>query len=452
MNASRSFPLNDRWRSPAVAVSVLGLATLAGVIVARLQLGSSLPAMALLGAALAGVCAWMAIYALDRGAGIATTSEATLAALAFLTLPLNGVRLSASASVGDAFLLVLAVPFVFRFATGRVVGAQPWLLVAMGLVIAAVAGQVMAGYDLSLDVVPGLQLVIAMAATPLLLAGASRKSAYRDAFVLCWLVGSSLAVAAALSDASGLTSVGLTVTGSTWDSRFAGLTVHPNHLGLVAVMALPGSMWLIATGQTRFRVALGCALAVLLPLGVFVSGSRAALIALVVVVVLALPVVARARGVRLLVFAAAGAGLVAGLVLVLPASMGYGLARLLDVSASASANEDRLRDMTTSLLSFYDANLLIGAGFSTVKFANNLVLQTLQAGGLLAALGFTIYLAGAMARGLWTSRASQGLGAVLVVALLGWLVDGMFQNILYDRFLFLPVALLVALPSSQADA
>jgi hypothetical protein len=80
-----------------------------------------------------------------------------------------------------------------------------------------------------------------------------------------------------------------------------------------------------------------------------------------------------------------------------------------------------------------------------VKLANNLVLQALQAGGVLTALGLAVFFSGAIARGLRTSRASDGLGTALSLSVLAWLVDGMFQNIIYDRFLFLPVALVLAL-------
>ena len=80
-----------------------------------------------------------------------------------------------------------------------------------------------------------------------------------------------------------------------------------------------------------------------------------------------------------------------------------------------------------------------------MKVANNLALQSLQSGGLLTALGLAVYLFGAIVRGLRTSRVSDGLGTALGLSLLAWLVDGMFQNIIYDRFLFLPVALVLAL-------
>lgn len=120
-----SLLLLHRWRPLAATTTMLGMAALAGVIVARLELGTSPLSIALLGAALAVACLWIVVRSLDNRAGIAATSEATFAALAFLLLPLNAVRLSASATVGDLFLLVLSIAFVARLATGRALGAPP---------------------------------------------------------------------------------------------------------------------------------------------------------------------------------------------------------------------------------------------------------------------------------------------------------------------------------------
>jgi hypothetical protein len=139
-----------------------------------------------------------------------------------------------------------------------------------------------------------------------------------------------------------------------------------------------------------------------------------------------------------------GCALVVGAVsLTMPTVISNGFVRLTS-EASTVADQPRLDVMTASLISFYGSPV-IGVGFSTVKLANNLALQSLQAGGLLAALGFAVYFAGAIMRGLRTSRLSDGLGAALSLSLLAWLVDGLFENIIYDRFLFLPVGLVLAL-------
>lgn len=453
VTATRSFALSRRWQPPAVAISMLGLSTLAGLITARLQLGTSPLLIALLGAALAVACMWIVIRKLDNRAGIAATSEATLAALAFLLLPLNAVRLSANATIGDLFLLALFVPFVARLATGRALRAPSWLILAVALVAVSVVAQALEGLDLGTDVVPGVFLIVAMAGTPLLLSGAARRPGYREVLVVAWLLGSALATAAALLDASGLTAIGPILTGFAWDGRYAGLTVHPNHLGLVAVMAFPVAVWWLNSRPERSTRVVGAALAGLLVLGVLASGSRAALISLLAVGAMSLLAQMRNRNgsaispLVLLLWC----GLVVGaMTLMMPTTMGNGLARLLSQSDSAAANQDRLDVMAASLSSYYGSPL-IGVGFSTVHWANNLALQSLQAGGLLTALGLAVYLVGAIVRGLRTSRVSDGLGTALALALLAWLVDGMFQNIIYDRFLFLPVALVLALRLAGAS-
>ncbi len=304
-----------------------------------------------------------------------------------------------------------------------------------------------------MDVLPGVLFVVAMAGTPLLLAGPASRANSREVLVVAWLLGSALTAVVAVLDASGLTSIGLTLTGSAWDGRYAGLTVHPNHLGLVAVMALPVALWWLNSRPAWSTRLVGAVLAGLLTLGVLASGSRAALIALLVVGALSLLVQMRNRsgGTMSPFVLLLGCALVVGAVsLVMPTTMGNALTRLLGQSDSAVANQDRLDAMTASLTSYF-ASPLIGVGFSTVKVANNLALQSLQSGGLLAALGLAVYIFGAIVRGLRTSRVSNGLGTALSLSLVAWLVDGIFQNIIYDRFLFLPVALVLALRSNGQD-
>ena len=446
MTAVPSFASSDRWRPTAVAISVLGLATLAGVITARLQLATSPLLIALLGAAFLVACTWILVRKRDDHAGIAATSEATLATLAFLLLPLNAVRLSANATVGDLFLLSLLVPFVARLATKRATRVPSWLILGLVLVSVSVVAQALMGFDLGADVVPGVFFIVALAGTPLLLSGAARRPGYREILVVAWLLGSALAALVALLDASGLTAIGPALTGYAWDGRFAGLTVHPNHLGLVAAMAFPVALWWLDTQPDRLMRTIAAALAGLLVLGVLASGSRAALISLLAVGLMSIVAHTRNRNgsaVSLLALLL-GCGLAVGaVILMLPTTMGNGIARLLSPD-SVAVNQDRLDAMTSSLFSYYGSPL-IGVGFSTVKAANNLALQSLQAGGLLTALGLAVYLFGAIVRGLRTSRVSNGLGTALSLSLLAWLVDGMFQNIIYDRFLFLPVALVLAL-------
>ena len=253
------------------------------------------------------------------------------------------------------FLLALFVPFVARLATGRSDGAPSWLVLAAALVSVSVVAQALAGSDLGADVVPGVFLIVAMAGTPLLLSGAAHRPAFRDVLVAAWLLGSGLACAVALLDASGLTAIGPTLTGSAWDGRYAGLTVHPNHLGLVAVMAFPVAVWWLNSRPARRTRVVGAALAGLLVLGVLVSGSRAALISLLVVGVISLLGPMRNRNgspISLIVLLFWGGLLVVAVTTMMPATIGNGLARLLSQSDSAAANQDRLDAMVASLSSY----------------------------------------------------------------------------------------------------
>ena len=433
-----------RWE---VAIPTFSLAVLIGALVGGFQLGGGMLLMAYLGVLLIGSSMVIVARRADGRARLAAMSDAPIAAFAFFLLPLNAVRLSPSVTLGDLCLLLLLVPFLVRVATGHALRPPLWLVLAVTLVAIPVIAQALAGLGLETDVLTGMLFVIAMAGTPILLASAGHGPGRRATLVEAWLMGAALTAAVALLDALGATAIGQAVSGTYWNGRFAGLTVHPNHLGLVAVMALPVAMWWVNSHSDRGARVGGVLLAGLLVVGVLASGSRAALITAIVIGFLSL--VAQARNsntgmVSPVALFLGSAFIVAAALIITPAIATSGLARLVGETDTSAANQAHLDAMAASLNSFY-GNPLIGVGFGSVRLANNIVLQSLQAGGVLAALGLVAYFAGAIASGIRNSVTTNGLGVALSLSVIAWLVDGLFQNIIYDRFLFLPVALILSI-------
>ena len=66
-----------------------------------------------------------------------------------------------------------------------------------------------------------------------------------------WVLSAVVNCAVAVSDFYGVTAIGYNVTGLYWYGRAGGLTVHPNHLGLVAAMALPIALSRFVTARDR---------------------------------------------------------------------------------------------------------------------------------------------------------------------------------------------------------
>jgi O-antigen ligase len=96
-------------------------------------------------------------------------------------------------------------------------------------------------------------------------------------------------------------------------------------------------------------------------------------------------------------------------------------------------------------------NPAMGQGFQQARDAHDIYLQLLQVGGIAAFASFLAFASGAIvtARRIIASHHTPasfatlagGLGASIVV----WLITGLAQNELYDRYLYIPVGLLLAM-------
>ena len=100
---------------------------------------------------------------------------------------------------------------------------------------------------------------------------------------------------------------------------------------------------------------------------------------------------------------------------------------------------------------------ILGTGFATVRDAHDIYLQLLQAGGILALLSFIVFVAGSLLTGLHLSRSAslskphRTLALALIASIVTWLVAGLAQNYVYDRYLYMPFALLLALAILAAN-
>ena len=254
-------------------------------------------------------------------------------------------------------------------------------------------------------------------------------------FVVSAHVNATVAVAsAALGRTFGLPGV------AEFADRQPGLASHPNQLALVCVLGLG----LSAMGASWCRSLRSATAGVLLLVGgIAVSGSRAGALAAVVVVMMA----AAAQGSRSSRRRWLTATSVAGGTLMLLVGLRVSVVdRGLRLSEWATANvaesdASRREVMNSSLTAFKD-HPLFGAGSDFLLTAHNSVVQVLAAGGVVLLLSLLPLLASAVPD---LDRGSLGSASAPSVAVVGWLVFGLFQNALTDRFLLLVVAL-AALP------
>jgi hypothetical protein len=145
---------------------------------------------------------------------------------------------------------------------------------------------------------------------------------------------------------------------------------------------------------------------------------------------------------------------VSAVILVLLAASGdanllVGSDRLLD-PASGEATSDAVRSVSTqTALHGFLEHPVFGAGYSVARDALNIYLQALHAGGLVGLLAFLGALFSAIGAALRHSHhaayaGDRAISSALAVSIGVWLVFGIFQNAIYDRYLFVPSGLILA--------
>jgi O-antigen ligase len=416
------------WAGAAAAFAALG--------VALAMLGSTSPLL------LAPVVlVWAAVILGRIGTGPVVT--VSMMAVAF-TAPMNGIRIFGVLALTD---LVLTVG-ILGLAVQALVSKRWWsplprgftlgtaLVVAGGLVGALFAAQPRASF--------ARLLPFTLAATVPVIAvrmwGPSQAMLKR--YLWCSVAGAVASGAVGLFSGGGLT------------GRPQGLTPHPNHLAMTCALGatLALALRLCEVGWRR-TAALGAFC--LLALSVVRAGSRAGLIAMLIGAAI---VVLRTRHLRPTPLRV-GRGLLVLLVTVLVAGafiftgavkLGEqnALRRLVgDVSARAS-DAERLPLLQENVAKIGDRPLT-GGGFQDALAAHNIYVQVWVAAGIAGFVGFLMLITSVVREGLreddeGSSVEMRYIRTAYLAGYVGYLVAGLAQNILWDRYIWLHVAIIIS--------
>jgi O-antigen ligase len=227
--------------------------------------------------------------------------------------------------------------------------------------------------------------------------------------------------------------------------RTAGLTIHPNYLGLVCTVAIPLALYWITRGG-RWRAA-GLISTAFLLLGTYGSGSRVsavtALLGVVVTVILipglrpGLGVVVPAVGILIL-----GLFLVAGDQILQQIRISGNLS----TSVNTATSDSTRTNLANLALTQFEARPLQGVGPSVLTQAHSIYLQLLAAGGVIAMTSFVVYIAGiwgAARRAMSGAQHDAAVAGAISIAM--WLTSGIFNNQLADKYLYVIPGVLVAM-------
>lgn len=225
--------------------------------------------------------------------------------------------------------------------------------------------------------------------------------------------------------------------------RAMGLAGHANHLGLVSYLAIGIGVGLVLSNRSKqSNLILSFSLA-LLAYAILASGSRAALVGAGVALLLMLGCT---RSWKLL--SLAGVLSIALLVTIkrnlLPLDETNALSRVMGDRTSAMSDQWRLEKLDETLTSIGN-NPVVGSGFEDALSAHSIYLQVWVAGGLLG-LVFIVGILVIVARELMeATRKKDFMRLGLVCAYSGYLAAGMVSNALWDRYLWIVLALIIAL-------
>lgn len=385
-----------------------------------------------------------------------------LLALAVLLITFNGVRLAEGVAAADALLVASAATAVLHFGSSKkAIVAPGWLLLAgTGIFVAGVTSAALSD-TFSPGFVPAIRFSIALTLTPILIGALTDTDDRRRLIIGAWLLSAGINASVAVSDYLGVTDVSELFLPVNDTGRINGLTTQFNHLGLICAMTIPIVIWALMSRASiaPFGRVTSAILLALLASGVFVSGSRAAFIS-------------TAAGVALVVFLAERRGRAAlgAVALVVVAAVAISTVTSFSVSDQAGQPSvfDRLGGNAGTQLSnagrvmafenakhAFLANPVIGEGFQSARTAHDIYLQLLQAGGLVAFVSFAVFAMSSLRLGQNLRRATRldssqrELAGALIASVSVWLVAGLSQNAIYDRYLYVPFGLLLGMAGAS---
>jgi hypothetical protein len=389
-----------------------------------------------------------------------------------LVITWNGLRLAGGA-VANAFLVIAFAAVVLRMAVlRRPALVPPWLLAAaIGLIMAALLNLIFPP-DSSLtdailfhlrtapqlgqpvvleqrsDLVALAQWEIGLLVIPVMIASVATTTRRIERLLDIFVFGAVVNAGVGVVDWAGF-AIAPVQAGA---GRSAGLTVHANYLALTCTIAIPLALLWIGRGG-RWRIA-GFASTGLLLAGAYASGSRAGAVTAVIGVLATIVAIPRLRGG--LGFTVPAVGLTLLALVFFAGNQILEQVRLTnDVGTvvNTTGSDNRRSEAADLATHQFESRPVQGVGFSVIADAHSIYLQLLAAGGVIAMVSFLTYLGG-LASAAWRARAGpqRDVVAAISVSIAMWLINGVIDNQLGDKYLYVIPGLLIAVSYVAAGA
>ncbi len=284
--------------------------------------------------------------------------------------------------------------------------------------------------------------LVSLIAIPLLvrLAVAQRTEAGRW-MAIAYAGGAAISGFVALTDQLGVTAISALFILPGLEGRQSGLTLLPNHLAAASALAVSISVWLLVQKE-RWTTLAGATCLTGTLIGAYESGSRGGAVAALLALMLSVVLMRRLRRNLLLI----GLGVISAIMAVVAAlpQIVSQFAKATRLGGSAVANSDSVRGVLAAQARHdFTHSPVIGIGLQAALDAHSIYLQVLAAGGVILLSSFLIFAAGALWSALKHDRPNQ-LPIALFISMVALLAFGAVENGLTDRYLYFPVALIIA--------
>lgn len=365
------------------------------------------------------------------------------------TAPANALRLSGAITLSDTILLAaLALTILTASLRSRLAGS---IQLSLWVLTVAVLLSIYTSPTVTAIFTPAASVLLAFFVWPILVCSGLRGSWLTIAGLSqAWAIGVLFSAAVAVTDFLHVSALGLALTGLNFaGQRYSGLSVHPNHLALTSAMVLT---FVLARGikqagavTNKFATLGMCAL---LAAGILLGGSRAALVAAGLVAIFVLATRLSGFGRAWACLLVVGATLLVSSRPTTATSDSQLLVTLSRLSEAQAASDQGHVLLGENAWSVFLHSPLVGGGLGNLNSAHDIYLQVLASVGLLGATGFGLFMWVVMRAAATAYKRFPGSSAGAIFPSIGvWLLCGLFQNQVTDRYIMIPVAIAVALAS-----
>jgi O-Antigen ligase len=386
--------------------------------------------------------------------GTVTNGKVAFAVLcmAMVTITFNGIQPVSGMSLADGPLALSGAMIILMLSRYTRTRSIPrWHTISAYLLLISALLGALASEGSNSGLGNALRFVITLFGVPIIIGLLASTPRRRTILIELWLASVAINSVVAILDSKGA-HISQSLTGFNYSvsGRQAGLTEHPTHLGYVCVLALPVAIVRVVAVPRVVSRLLHVAVVILIGIALLLTGSRVA-VAGAMLSILCLPFYTGGNSRVALTTIMGGLILTIGLIFVTSSST-FSLAELEGRSGASFETSDsgHLEDIHQAREGFA-RHPFTGTGFSNVHGVQDIYLQLLESGGVLALIAFLTFIVGTLRTAILVRRAvaidsrERSIASALAVGVICWMIIGIIQPPIYDRYLYVGPGLLMAM-------